>query len=193
MKQVKFLTGLLCAGSLLAIASPAMAEVEAVSFGVAKHDLDVGNNTGKEGGYDFQGEVIFSSPDFLQWALKPRPYLNVSINSDGDTNFGGAGLNWQQDFGNFIYGEFSFGLVYNDGVTDLPSDPADPERIRLASTRALLGSNVLFMEQIGLGAHMTDNWDAGVYFQHLSHGKILSDGNNEGLNNFGVKFTYRFN
>lgn len=192
MKHAKILAGLLCAGAMTCVAMPAMAQVEEMSLGFAKHDVDLGKNTGKEGGYDIQGEVVFASPEFLHWAFKPRPYLNVSINTDGDTNFGGAGLQWKGDFATQMFGEFSFGLVYNDGITSLPADPADPMRIELANTRALLGSEILFMEQIGLGAHMSENWDASVYFQHLSHGKILSDGNNEGLNNIGMKFTYRF-
>lgn len=192
MRHVKILAGLLGAGAILALVGPASAQVEELSFGVAMHDLDLGKNTGKEGGYDIQGEVVFSSPAFLHWALKPRPYLNISINTDGDTNFGGAGLNWKQDFGDSLFGYFSAGLVYDDGITSLPPNPGDPVRIKLAATRALLGSDILFMEQFGLGAHMTGNWDTSVYFQHLSHGKILSSGNNEGLNNVGVKFTYRF-
>ena len=168
--------------------------LEEVRLNVLVHDVNLTGNGagGKENGADIQGELVFSSPAFLSWAGKPRPYLHGSLNTAGETNFGGAGLAWQQDFSSVFYGEFDFGLEIHDGVVNLPKDPADPRRIRLDSTRVILGSRVLFRPTFVLGVHLNDSWDAAFVFEHMSHGQILASGRNEGLDNLGIRLAYKF-
>ncbi|PHS29444.1 MAG: hypothetical protein COA85_00890 [Robiginitomaculum sp.] len=169
-------------------------ELEEMRLNVLVHDVNITGNGagGKEGGADIQGELVFSSPSFLSWAGSPRPYLNGSLNTSGETSFGGAGLAWQQNFTSAIYGEFGLGLVVHDGVVHLPADPADPKRIRLDATRVVLGSRVLFRPTFVLGLHLNKQWDAAFVFEHLSHGQILASGRNEGLDNLGVRLSYKF-
>ncbi len=169
-------------------------ELEEARFNVMVHDVNLTGNGagGKEGGADIQGELVFSSPDFLSWAGSPRPYLNGSLNTSGKTNFGGFGLNWQHDFTSAIYGELGIGLVIHDGIVRLPTILHDPRRLRLDATRLILGSRVLFRPTFVLGLHLNEKWDAALVFEHLSHGQILASGRNEGLDNLGIRLSYKF-
>ncbi len=181
----------LCAAT---IPSAAYAQIEEVRLGALIHDVNVTGNGagGKESGVNIAGELVFSSPEFLSWAWAPRPYVNLSLNTDGLTNFGGAGLAWSHTFGERVFGEFDFGLVIHDGITTLPTNPADPVRIRLDATRVILGSDVLFRSVFALGLHIDENWDGALVFEHLSHGQILAQGRNEGLDNIGIRISRKF-
>jgi lipid A 3-O-deacylase len=194
MKRIYRCLALSTALTLGLAGSAISTELEEARLNVLVHDVNLTSNGagGKEGGADIQGELVFSSPGFLSWAGSPRPYLNGSLNTSGETNFGGAGLAWQQNFTSAVYGEFGLGLVIHDGVVRLPTDPADPRRIRLDATRVVLGSRVLFRPTFVLGLHLTEQWDAAVMFEHLSHGQILASGRNEGLDNLGVRLSYKF-
>ena len=75
-------------------------------------------------------------------------------------------------------------------MVDLP--PGDPDRIRIAETRALLGSDWLFRSQIGADYMMTERWAVGAYYEHFSHGQILGNGRNQALDEFGVRLGYHF-
>ncbi|MCF6293670.1 MAG: acyloxyacyl hydrolase [Robiginitomaculum sp.] len=186
---------LLACGLLLGLFSGAsLAQVEEVRLGVFDHDVDVTGNKagGKEGGVNIAGEVVFASPDFLTWAYSPRPFVNLSINTDGLTNFGGAGLAWQTDIGDKFFAEFDFGIVYHNGIVNLSPDPADPVRTRLDTTRVILGSDLLFRPVFAFGIHVNDQWDASIVFEHLSHGQILGRGRNEGLDNIGIRLSRKF-
>ncbi len=168
--------------------------LEEVRLNVLVHDVNLTGNGagGKEAGADIQSELVFASPGFLSWAGKPRPYLHGSVNTAGETNFGGAGLSWMQDFSSVFYGEFQFGLEIHDGIVNLPPDPGDPKRIRLDATRVILGSRVLFRPTFVLGLHLNERWDAAFVFEHMSHGQILAHGRNEGLDNLGLRLAYKF-
>jgi len=185
----------LCTALVLGVPATAISgELEEVRLNILTHDVNLTGNGagGKESGTDIQAELVFSSPSFLSWAGSPRPYLNGSLNTSGETNFGGAGLAWQKDFTSAIYGEFDFGLAIHDGIVHLPADPADPNRIRLDASRVILGSRVLFRPTFVLGLHLNQQWDAAFVFEHLSHGQILASGRNEGLDNIGVRLSYKF-
>jgi lipid A 3-O-deacylase len=194
---MRAVSALIACGAAAALFVPVSAKadgLEEVRLNVLVHDVNLTGNGagGKESGADIQGELVFSSPDFLSWAGKPRPYLNASFNTNGETNFGGAGLAWQYNFTSHFYGEFDFGLVIHDGIVNLPADPGDPKRIRLDATRVILGSRVLFRPTFVLGLHLSDRWDAALMFEHLSHGQILASGRNEGLDNLGLRLSYKF-
>lgn len=167
--------------------------VEEIRLGVLDHDIDVINDGagGKEGGFNLSPEIVFATPAFLEWAGSPEPYVHFSWNSDGGTNFGGFGLNWDADFNKTFFGEFALGYDIHDGVVDLNPDPSNPDRIRLAATRAIMGSRDVFRIALGAGVHLNERWDAAVVLEHYSHGQILGDGKNEGLDNFGVRLSYK--
>lgn len=193
--RVLMIAALTAAGAALPLAAPASAGVvEEFRLGVMQHDLDVLNegSGGKEDGFNVTGSVVLATPGILQWAWDPEPFGMFSWNSDGGTNFGAVGLKWDRRFTDRFFGEFDFGYAIHDGVVELPPNPGDPVRIRLAETRVIFGSRDLFYSSLSAGLRVTDHVDTALVFEHLSHGQILAEGKNEGLDTFGLRFSYRF-
>lgn len=178
--------------SLLAIslgASSAWAEggLEEFRFGVAAHDLS--DHT--EDGPQITLEGLFTSPDFLEWAYSPRPYLQASISTQGNTNWLASGLAWNWGVSERLDLEASFGLSIHDGYLDVPDD--NPQKaIYLKENRALLGSRVLFRTSLGADYALNDQWRVGVFWEHHSHGQILASGRNQGFDEIGLRLGYRF-
>jgi lipid A 3-O-deacylase len=187
------LVAALVATASAAAASASVFGIDEVRVGAYKHDVTVFNSGtgGKESGVNIQGEIVFDSPLLLAPLLKPRPYANFSANSDGGTNFGGVGLSWQTPQARKFFGGVDFGVVIHDGVKELPADPANLDRQRLAEERAILGSRSLFRTALSAGYRVSDSIDMAVVFEHLSHGQILGSGKNEGLDNIGVRIAWR--
>ena len=184
-------TVLAAAAPAALLAAPASAQlVEEVRLGLVAHDVV----TPDEKGPQIAVEALFASPDFLTPIGSPRPYLYGSFSTRGYTNLGAAGLNWTwaPNAGRLSF-EGAFGLSYNDGVKDVVDRaPDDPVRIRLAETRALLGSRWLFHTRLGTDYAVTERWAVGVYYEHFSHGQILASGRNQALDEVGVRIGYRF-
>jgi lipid A 3-O-deacylase len=175
----------------------------------------------KEKSVVLNGEVIFEKPDFFKWKYAPRPYAGGQLNLGGGTSYGGAGFVWRQNFGKNFYGDFAFGLVVHDGsleveppreiiqqletlnIIDLPPDQRFDAAIpfftafdnELAFRRANTieyGSRVLFREQFTLGVNLDDKWATEAYFEHVSHGNILSNGSNDGSDSAGIRLNRKF-
>ncbi|WP_138513815.1 acyloxyacyl hydrolase [Maricaulis alexandrii] len=159
-------------------------------LGATAHDL----SDHVEDGPNITADILFPSPDFLAIIWSPRPYVYGSFNTNGLTNFGAAGLAWNWEFAEGWNLEIREGLSYNDGVVDIDpnSPPGDPTRIRLATTRALMGNEILFHTALGLDYDLTETWSVGAYYEHISHGQILASGRNQALDNVGIRFGYRF-
>ena len=175
------------------LAAPAIADDERgteIRLGVTAHDLA----DHVEDGPNVTVDALFASPDFLDVIWSPRPYLYGSFNTNGLTNFGATGLAWNWAFSENWNFEFRTGLSYNDGVEDIDpnSPPDDPTRIRLATTRSLMGNEILFHNAIGLDYDLNDHWSVGAYYEHISHGQILASGRNQALDNAGIRVGYRW-
>lgn len=185
---------IVAAGAALALAftPAALANDRGAEFrlGVTAHDLA----DHVEDGPNITFGYLFESPDFLGPVWSPRPYVYMSWNTNSLTNFGGAGLSWTVPLGANWNGEVAFGLAYHDGVNDIDRNapPHDPTRIRLATTRALLGNHILFHTVFGLDYDISDQLSIGVYYEHISHGQILGSGRNQALDNAGVRVGYRW-
>jgi lipid A 3-O-deacylase len=206
----------------LGLSSPAFAQVSEIRGGAQQHDIEffgLGGKKGKETSAALNAEIIFEEPEFLKWALSPQPYIGGSLNLSGNTSYGGAGLMWRQTLGEKLYFDFAFGLVVHDGTKEvaLPSyfddpaiiaalngtvqiTPAQLARIRAENTPYFnrlnneieFGSRVLFREALTLGLRVSERWATEVYVEHLSNGKILTNGSNEGLDVLGGRLSYRF-
>lgn len=212
---------LLFAATILALATPASAQVAEIRLGANFHDIDwtgAGNGADKERSGAVNGEIIFVEPEFLKWALSPQPYLGGAMNLNGETSYGGGGLLWRQTFAEKFYADFSFGLVVHDGTLQAEASPLVQSVIDDASvetgftaeqreqfatelaefrnrqqTEIDFGSRVLFRQQIALGYRWTENWSTHVFVEHLSHGNILVSGRpNEGLDTLGARASYHF-
>ena len=56
--------------------------IEEIRLGIAAHDLT--DHT--EDGPQIVGDVLFSSPDFLEPVWSPRPFVSANISTQGYTN-----------------------------------------------------------------------------------------------------------
>lgn len=175
--------------AIASMAGTAHAQVSEVRVGIVAHDLA----RSIEDGVQISGQLVFDSPDFMSPLWSPRPYLYGSFNSAGNTNLGSAGLLWTGNFANGFSLDGGFGIAYHDGVRDVSQlPPNDPDRIRLAGSRALLGSRFLFHTQLGLDYAVTPRVAVGVYYEHFSNGQILGQGRNQGLDEIGARISWRF-
>ena len=187
---------IICAASC----SAAWAQVEEVRAGVTVHDLGwsiVNADGDEEKSIAFNAEIIFEEPEFLKWALSPQPYIGGTLNVEGNTSYGGAGLLWRQNLGKKFYGDFAFGLVVHDGILDVDDIDAragddDDEFFDLIFNRNRYGSSVLFRQQLTLGINLSEEWAAEGFVEHISHGGLLSNGPNEGSDAAGFRLNRKF-
>lgn len=185
----------LCAASVI----PAFAQVAEVRAGVTAHDLGwtiINADGDEEKSVAFNAEIIFEEPEFLKWALSPQPYIGGTLNLEGNTSYGGAGLLWRQNLGKTFYGDFAFGLVIHDGILDI-----DDARANASNTTELLdilrnsnfyGSRILFRQQLTLGVNISEEWAAEGFVEHISHGGLLANGPNEGSDAAGFRLNRKF-
>lgn len=168
--------------------------VEEVRVGVMQHNICVNDckNANKEDGPTLEGELVFGSPGVLSILFKPRPYAIISANVSGDTSYGGVGLMWNFDFAEKWSIEPSLGYVIHDGATESPFPQGSPESEAFSEENVLLGSEDLFRSAIALNRDMGENWGLQLQYEHLSHGQILGDGRNQGLDSIGVRAYWRF-
>jgi hypothetical protein len=193
---MKFLLGaFLCASSAMS----AFAQVAEVRAGAAIHDLgwSVINADGdEEKSVAFNAEIIFEEPKFLKWALSPQPYIGGTLNVEGKTSYGGAGLLWRQNLGEKLYGDFALGVVVHNGVLDLEDVRSKSSNISefldIIRNNNLYGSRVLFRPQLTLGVNLSDEWAVEGFVEHISHAGLLSDGPNEGSDAAGFRINRKF-
>jgi lipid A 3-O-deacylase len=186
--------GIAAFGAAMALAPAASAGVDEVHIGVMQHNICVTNckNADKEDGPNVEFQVSFDSPSFLGWAGAPQPYVMASVNTQGNTSFGGFGLEWRWDFADGWALEPGVGYVIHDGEVDNPYANGSPEAAAFAEEHVLLGSEDLFRTSLALTRDFEGPWEAQILFQHLSHGQILGNGRNQGMDQIGVRFGYQF-
>ncbi|MBI1185901.1 MAG: hypothetical protein GC206_00925 [Alphaproteobacteria bacterium] len=187
--------GLLLLGAM-AVASEARAEgpVDSAHFGIMAHNIQVidPKNANKEDGPALEFQLNFKSPGFLRWAGAPTPYAVASINVAGDTSFGGVGLEWRVPVGGGWSVEPGLGYVIHDGALEVPFPFGSQEAVDFSAENVLLGSRDLFRTSIGVSRAFGGGWSGQVFFSHLSHGQILGDGRNQGMDQLGVRIGRRF-
>lgn len=180
-------------------AMPAFAQVAEVRAGVATHDLGwsiINADGDEERSTAINAEIIFEEPDFLKWALSPQPYIGGTLNVEGNTSYGGAGLLWRQNLGKKFYGDFAFGVVLHDGILDVGDARSGTENVAEfldnLRNRNFYGSRVLFRQQLTLGIYLSEDWSAEGFVEHISHGGLLSSGPNEGSDAAGFRVNRKF-
>jgi hypothetical protein len=107
--------------------------------------------------------MIAGAPDWLHWALQPRPTLGAAINTAGDTDQFYFGSPWSWMLAHNIVNQddgialgFFFGPGFNNGEIRASTDD-----------RKSLGSNVLFREALDLGYQITVTWEISAYIDHV--------------------------
>lgn len=186
--------GIAAFGAAMMLAPAAQAGVDEVHVGVVAHNICISNckNADKEDGPNVDFQVSFDSPGALHWLGSPQPYLMASVNTAGETSFGGAGLEWRWQFAEHWALEPGLGYVVHNGETNNPHPDGSPEAQEFADEHVLLGSRDLFRTSLGLTYDMGGPWEVGFIYEHLSHGQMLGHGRNQGLDEAGVRFGYRF-
>jgi len=203
------LGAILCATST----TVAMAQVAEVRAGVGVHDIRVLSDLPiRENSIVLNGEILFEEPELLKWAFSPQPYIGGQLNLSGNTSYGGAGLVWRQNFGKRFYGDLAVGLVVHDGTLELnlptvdidgfdsfEEFSADPVVQAILSERAFLinntieyGSRVLLREQLTLGYRLNEDWAVEGYFEHVSHGNLWTNADNDGSDSAGFRVNRTF-
>ena len=167
--------------------------LEEVRLGITQHNvcvIDCGN-ANKEDGPNVSGELVFASPGFLSFAFEPRPIVTASFNTAGKTSYGGVGLLWTVDFAEHWSLEPSLAYVLHDGTIENPFPQGDPTGAAYAEENLLLGSDDLFRTGVALNRDFGEHWGMQLHYEHLSHGQILGNGRNQGLDNLGVRIYWR--
>lgn len=152
--------------------------VSEVRGGIYAHDLDFWSFH-RESGSDINGEVLFTSPEFLASLWAPRPHLGATVNMSGKTSHAYGGLTWEYDLPADFFVDGNLGLAIHNGYLDTDK-----------GTRKSLGSRVLFRLGAALGYNLTEKWNVSLQFEHISNAYLADP--NEGMDNFGVRLGYRF-
>jgi lipid A 3-O-deacylase len=149
-------------------------------FGAAFYDTGFLTRPVRISGGAANGEMLFSSPDFLDAIGSPRPYVGVDIGIATDPiHFFYAGLNWDYHFTQRFYVSGSVG-----GAIHTAADLVNPP------TQRALGSRLLFHLGAAIGYDFTPNLTGQIYTNHFSNAGL--DNTNEGHDSSGVRFGYRF-
>ena len=150
-------------------------------------------NSHKETGADIQLELQLRRPRFLDWS-KIHPYAIASLNTNGDTSYIGFGWNW--DFRMGENGKYGFqpilGYVVHNGFTQEPYPKSDPRYGPYFNDHLLLGSRDLFRLGLAGSRRLGDHLEGQVLLAHLSHGFIIGDEVNQGVDNLGVRLIYKY-
>jgi lipid A 3-O-deacylase len=186
--------GIASFGAALMLVPAAHAGVDEVHVGVMQHNICVTDckNANKEDGPAVEFQVSFDSPDWLRWAGSPQPYVVASVNVAGETSFGGVGVEWRWNFAGGWAIEPGVGYVIHDGETNNPFPNGTPESAAFSDEHVLLGSRDLFRTSIGLTRDFEGPWEAQLFFSHLSHGQILGNGRNQGMDQLGIRVGRQF-
>ena len=140
-----------------------------------------------EDGLAISGEVLFAAPEFLAKIGAPRPHIGFSAATDGAaTSYGYLGLTWRATMfaeGGFL--EFGVGGAVHNGRTSYNPIADEPRQ-----GEAFLGCRALVRLHVAPGVRLSERWTASLQWEHLSNANLC--GENEGLDNLGVRFGYRF-
>ena len=182
---------------LLAVAgliAPAHAKIDEIRLAYVNNlQDDQGEIVDGKEGENAELELVSSSPDFLNIIGSPRPYLMVSGNvSDDGVNFGGVGLLWRWEFADGWAFEPGFGYIIHDGELDNPFPDNTQAAADFSAEHQLLGSRDLFRTTLALEREFGTRFAAQLYYEHMSHGQVLDEGRNQGLDYVGLRLLYRF-
>ncbi len=148
--------------------------------GVLAHDVGkLWSHTRKEGGIDYNAEVIFGRPRFKILSGLVRINLGGSIHSRQETSKLYAGLLWEYQTRWGLILDLGFGLAVHTG--ELESDNMD---------RKWLGSRFLLRMAIEAGYVLDEHHRVSILFDHISNANLAVP--NEGMDSLGIRYGYRF-
>jgi lipid A 3-O-deacylase len=162
--------------------------ISEIRLGLADHDVYTGSLPILPEAWRFDGiedvafDVLFHSPDIdaFRWIGSPRPNLGATISMTGRESMAHAGLTWQLPvFDTPVYLEGTLGAAIHNGALTGATLPARN-----------LGCRVNFYEAFGIGAHLTENVTATIYYEHMSNAGLCVA--NQGLSHLAFKLGWKF-
>jgi lipid A 3-O-deacylase len=170
-------------GLIIALWAPGQGQAaqgpfDEAKIGIIAHDLPIGAHR-IEDGVDFNGEILFVSPDLLAAIWAPRPHIGVSINSSGGNSYAYAGLTWTVSFLDAFFADLGLGGAVHNG----PNLSTDPHHKGL-------GTRALFHESLELGYRLTPRQSVAAYLDHVSNANTGT--RNPGITNLGLRFGLMF-
>lgn len=154
-----------------------LSEVKAGAF---IHDVGVFGRSEEDTKVDLNAEILFNLKGRIwQRIWAPRPHLGGSLNTGGNTSQAYGGLTWDFNLLGNGFGRWSMGAAVHDGK--LKTSRPD---------RKELGSRVLFRFALEFGLRITERHNVSIILDHISNGGLKDE--NEGIDNFGVRYGYRF-
>ncbi len=213
--EINFKSIALSGALLCGLPTIATAQISEVRIGIGEFSEDFINlgtetDNGAENSIALQGEIIFNEPKFLKWALSPQPYVNGTLNLEGNTNLAGAGLLWRQSLGEKFYGDLALGGAIHDGTVEvdlrefIDGNMIDVEAYYTARREEReFGSRVLIRAQLSAGYRIDEDWAAELFFEHLSNGEYIRRDltnetdfrnfkSNDAVDTLGVRIAKRF-
>ena len=159
--------------------------LDEVTLGLLDHDP----MRKEEGGTQDISFEVFTSPilghrpsdSIFDELIDPRLNVGAAINDGGKTSFAYAGPAWRFNVWGPVFVDAEFGMALNNGYTG-----AAP-----VSDHLLVGRNVTFHVEVGLGYRLTDHFDIIATAEHISHAGLFAK-RNAGVTDFGVRVGYRF-
>jgi len=182
-------------GAISFAPAQAHAGIADVHVGVMAHNVCASascKNAGKEDGPNLEMQISFDSPEFLKWALAPQPYVMASVNTAGDTSFAGIGFEWRWDVTPDWAIEPGLGYVVHNGELNNPYANGTPEAAEFAEEHVQYGSRDLFRVSLAVTRDLPGPWEMQVLYEHLSHGQIIGEGRNQGVDQIGLRLGYRY-
>lgn len=159
-------------------ANAAAGPLDELKLGLIAHDLAIGAHR-EEGGVDFNGEMLFVSPDILSIIFAPRPHLGISVNSDGGNSYVYFGLTWTVSFLQSFFADLGLGGAVHSG----PNYSSTPDHKGL-------GTRALFHESVELGYRFTPTYSLALYLDHISNANTGT--RNPGITNVGLRMGIAF-
>ena len=151
-----------------------------IRVGVLAHDVDgLWSDLRKEGGVDFNAEIIFKHPSFPLLLGTVRPNSGLSINNRGDTSKVYGGLLWEIEMKSGMFLNLGVGAAVHDGKLETSEED-----------KKELGSRVLLRIPIEFGYELNRRHRVSIGFDHISNASLAHP--NEGLDTFGLRYGYRF-
>jgi len=152
--------------------------LDEAKIGLLAHDVPIGVDH-REQGADFNGELLFVSPQFLAPIWAPRPHIGVNINTAGKTSYAYAGLTWLAPLTTTLFADLGLGGAIHDGPDE--STQRDHKG---------LGTRLLFHESVEIGYRVTEKASIAVFIDHVSNADVGS--HNPGITNLGIRMGWSF-
>jgi hypothetical protein len=150
-----------------------------IRVGILAHDVPIWSRSRSEGGVGFNTEFIFVWPNYELWAGMVHSNLGITLNSQGDTSKIYSGFLWEYLWPSGMFLNLGLGLAVHDGKLETNDN-----------NRKELGSRILFRIPVEIGFLFTEHHGLSIMFDHVSNAYVAEP--NEGLDNIGIRYTYRF-